>query len=90
MRPPGWRGPAADAGAIERAAALLRGRRAARDHGWHGAVLGQGEVALRGLAEAARAPVFLNGLGRGCLPADHELCFSRARGRALAAPTSHW
>ena len=26
-------------------------------------------------------PVFLNGLARGCLPADHELFFSRARRR---------
>jgi acetolactate synthase-1/2/3 large subunit len=24
-------------------------------------------------------PVFLNGLGRGCVPAEHELCFSRTR-----------
>ena len=29
------------------------------------------------------APVFLNGMGRGCLPADHELAFSRARGHGL-------
>src|SRR5206468_2672610 len=28
-------------------------------------------------------PVFLNGLGRGCLPADHPLAFSRARSSAL-------
>jgi acetolactate synthase-1/2/3 large subunit len=28
--------------------------------------------------------VFLNGLGRGCLPADHELCFSRARAAGLS------
>ncbi len=28
-------------------------------------------------------PVFLNGMGRGCLPADHELSFSRARGKGL-------
>ncbi len=39
---------------------------------------GRGE--LRALAEALGIPVFLNGLGRGCLPADHELAFSRARG----------
>ena len=42
-----------------------------------------GEDALRELAEALRIPVFLNGMGRGCLPADHELAFSRARGRGL-------
>ena len=44
---------------------------------------GHGEDALRELAEELGIPVFLNGLGRGCLPADHELFFSRARGAAL-------
>ena len=33
-------------------------------------------------AEALGAPVFLNRMGRGCLPADHDLAFSRARLRA--------
>ncbi|HSJ18454.1 MAG TPA: acetolactate synthase [Solirubrobacterales bacterium] len=42
-----------------------------------------GEDALRELAEAIGVPVFLNGMGRGCLPADHELAFSRARGKGL-------
>ena len=28
-------------------------------------------------------PVFLNGLARGCVPADHPMFFSRARGTAL-------
>ena len=41
---------------------------------------GHGEGELRALAEALGIPVFLNGMGRGCLPADHELAFSRARG----------
>ncbi len=44
---------------------------------------GRGEVALRELVEARRIPVFLNGLARGCIPADHELFFSRARSTAL-------
>jgi len=44
----------------------------------------RGEDALRGFAEAARLPVFANGLGRGLLPADHELAFSRVRGAAFA------
>jgi acetolactate synthase-1/2/3 large subunit len=44
---------------------------------------GHGEGALRELAETLRVPVFLNGLGRGCLPADHELYFSRARSMGL-------
>jgi len=34
---------------------------------------------LAAAAEALRVPVFANGMGRGCLPADHELAFSRAR-----------
>jgi len=44
---------------------------------------GHGEGALRELVEARRIPVFLNGLARGCIPADHELFFSRSRGVAL-------
>ena len=43
----------------------------------------KGESELRALAEAFGIPVFLNGLGRGCFPPDHELYFSRARGSAL-------
>jgi acetolactate synthase I/II/III large subunit len=41
------------------------------------------EGQLRGLAEALGIPVFLNGMGRGCVAADHELAFSRARGKGL-------
>src|SRR4051794_39728837 len=44
---------------------------------------GRGEGALRALAEARGIPVFLNGLARGCLPADHANFFARARGAAL-------
>ena len=40
---------------------------------------GHGERALRELSEALGIPVFLNGLARGCLPADHPNFFSRAR-----------
>ena len=28
-------------------------------------------------------PVFLNGLARGCVPADHSMFFSRARSTGL-------
>jgi acetolactate synthase I/II/III large subunit len=38
------------------------------------------EAALAAAAGALRVPVFANGLGRGCLPADHELAFARTRG----------
>ena len=44
---------------------------------------GHGENALRELSEALGIPVFLNGLARGCLPADHPNFFSRARSAAL-------
>ena len=41
--------------------------------------LGRAESELRALVEAMRVPTFANGQGRGVLPADHELAFSRAR-----------
>ena len=75
--------PAADAGEIARVAALLgRAERpvimAGTDLYW-----GHGERALRELSEALGIPVFLNGLARGCLPADHPNFYSRARSAAL-------
>jgi acetolactate synthase-1/2/3 large subunit len=76
-------GAPADGAALERAAELLRGAErpvvmAGTDLYW-----GHGESALRGLVEELRLPTFLNGLARGCVPADHELFFSRARSTAL-------
>jgi acetolactate synthase-1/2/3 large subunit len=44
---------------------------------------GRAERALQALAEARGIPVFLNGLARGCVAADHELAFARARKTAL-------
>lgn len=38
---------------------------------------------LTAFAESAEIPIFMNGQGRGCVPADHRLAFSRARSRAL-------
>jgi acetolactate synthase-1/2/3 large subunit len=68
---------------IERAAVLLASAERPVIMAGTGLYWGHGEVALRALAEALRIPVFLNGLGRGCLPADHELAFARARSKAL-------
>jgi acetolactate synthase-1/2/3 large subunit len=73
----------ADASAIERAGELLEGAErpvvmAGTDLYW-----GRGEQALLELAETLRIPVFLNGLARGCVPADHELYLSRARSDGL-------
>lgn len=44
---------------------------------------GHAEAALVEAAEALQVPVFANGLGRGTIPADHPLAFSRSRGSAL-------
>jgi acetolactate synthase-1/2/3 large subunit len=72
-----------DGGALERAVALLAEAErpvimAGSDLYW-----GHGEQALLELIEARRIPVFVNGLARGCVPADHELFFSRARSAGL-------
>jgi acetolactate synthase I/II/III large subunit len=73
----------ADGAAIERAAALLQGAKrpvvmAGTDLYW-----GHGESELLALVQELGIPVCLNGLARGCVPADHELFFSRARSQAL-------
>ncbi|MGH2807285.1 MAG: acetolactate synthase [Actinomycetota bacterium] len=41
------------------------------------------EEALVALAEAAELPVFVNGQGRGCIPADHRLAFARSRSKGM-------
>jgi acetolactate synthase I/II/III large subunit len=68
---------------VEEAAALLAAAERPAIMAGSGLYWGHGEEELRALAEALAIPVFLNGLGRGCLPADHDLAFSRARGTAL-------
>ncbi len=73
--------PAAEG--IERGIELLRGARRPVIMAGTGLYWAHGEGALRALAEEAEVPVFVNGLGRGCMPADHELFFSRARGKGL-------
>ncbi len=81
--PEPWTGPGADAAQIDRAVAMLRGAQRPVIMAGTGLYWGRGEQQLWALAEELGVPVFLNGLGRGCLPADHRLAFSRARGRAL-------
>jgi acetolactate synthase I/II/III large subunit len=76
-----WEGPAAEG--VERAAALLRDAERPVIMAGTGLYWGRGEAELLRLAEELRIPVFLNGLARGCVPADHELFFSRARGAGL-------
>ncbi|HEX2264786.1 MAG TPA: acetolactate synthase [Solirubrobacterales bacterium] len=76
-------GDAAPAEGVEEAAALLDAAERPAIMAGTGLYWGRGEEELQALAEALGIPVFLNGLGRGCLPADHELAFSRARGTGL-------
>lgn len=83
---PTWTAPeqqAVDSDAVAQAAEVLRGARkpviiAGTDVWFDGAW-----QELRELVETLRIPAIVNGMGRGCLPADHELSFSRARGAAL-------
>jgi thiamine pyrophosphate-dependent acetolactate synthase large subunit-like protein len=79
---PAGRRPA-DAAALDRAAELLRGASRPVAMAGTGLYWGHGEHGLRALCEELELPVFLNGLGRGCVPADHPMFFSRARGTAL-------
>ena len=76
-------GPPADGDQLERAAALLGDAERPVIMAGTNLYWGHGEGALLELAEELRVPVFLNGLARGCVPADHELFFSRARGHGL-------
>jgi acetolactate synthase-1/2/3 large subunit len=68
---------------IEEAAQLLLAAERPAIMAGTGLYWGHGERQMQELAEAVGIPVFLNGMGRGCLPADHELAFSRTRGSAL-------
>jgi len=75
--------PAAEGDALDRAAELLRGARRPVVMAGTGLYWARGEEALVRLCEELSIPVFLNGLARGCVPADHSRFFSRARGTAL-------
>jgi acetolactate synthase-1/2/3 large subunit len=76
--------PAAEpAEGVERAADLLAAAERPAIMAGTGLYWGRGEDGLAALAERAGIPVYLNGMGRGCLPADHPLAFSRTRGAAL-------
>ncbi|HYN49666.1 MAG TPA: acetolactate synthase, partial [Thermoleophilaceae bacterium] len=74
---------AADGDALDRAAELLRSAARPVVMAGTGLYWARGEQALVRLCEELSIPVFLNGLGRGCVPADHPLFFSRARGMGL-------
>ena len=83
VAPPALRPEAAVAEGAEQAAAILAAAERPAIMAGTNLYWARGEGELRQLAEALGIPVFLNGMGRGCLPADHELAFSRARGKGL-------
>ena len=88
-RRPGLAARSADGAGRGRRRARPRGRAAAlgRASRWSWpAPASTGRAASRrscGSARSCRCPVFLNGLARGCVPADHPMFFSRARGAGL-------
>lgn len=75
--------PAVDGDALDRAVELLRDAERPVIMAGTNAYWARAEDALLAIAEELRIPVFLNGLARGSVPADHELFFSRARGNGL-------
>jgi acetolactate synthase I/II/III large subunit len=75
--------PTADGGELDRAAELLRAASKPVVMAGTGLYWAHGEQAVRSLCGELQIPVFLNGLARGCVPADHPMFFSRARGAAL-------
>jgi acetolactate synthase-1/2/3 large subunit len=76
-------GPSPDGKALQRAAALLSAARRPVIMAGTNVWWGHGEAALLRLAEERNIPVLMNGMARGAVPADHQLAFSRVRGKAL-------
>ena len=78
-----WSGPDAvepDPDAVAAVAALVAGAERPAFIVGGDVWFGRAEEALRRAAAELRVPVFMNGMGRGVLPADDELAFSRVRG----------
>ena len=83
---PEWQAPSpipVDLDGVAAATELLRGAQRPVLIGGTDVWFGGAWEALRELAEALHAPVLLNGMGRGCLPPDHDLAIQLARGTAL-------
>src|SRR4051794_36439291 len=71
------------AGGVDQAIALLKQAERPVIMAGTGLYWAHGEEALQRLADELDIPVFLNGLARGCVPADHRCFFSRARSTGL-------
>jgi acetolactate synthase-1/2/3 large subunit len=81
--PSTFAGPAPDPDDVAHVAALVAGARSpvlmvGGDVYWAGA-----EAEVRAFVESAQIPAFANDMGRGVLPADHELAFARSRAVAF-------
>ncbi|MEA2365746.1 MAG: hypothetical protein QOI32_1258 [Thermoleophilaceae bacterium] len=75
--------PAPDGEALDRAVELLRSAERPVVMAGTGLYWARAEESLVALCDELQIPVFLNGLARGCVPADHAQFFSRARGAGL-------
>jgi acetolactate synthase I/II/III large subunit len=75
--------PSAAGDELDRAAELLRAAEKPVVMAGTGLYWARGEQALRDLCDELQIPVFVNGLARGCVPADHPMFFSRARSAGL-------
>jgi acetolactate synthase-1/2/3 large subunit len=76
-------GAAPPAERAEKAAAILAAAERPVIMAGTGLYWARAEQELGALAEGLGIAVFLNGMGRGCLAADHALAFSRARRKGL-------
>jgi thiamine pyrophosphate-dependent acetolactate synthase large subunit-like protein len=75
--------PAGDPDHVKRAVRLLQEAEHPLVFAGAGVRWAEAHEALAALADALKVPVFLNSLGRGCLPPDHPSFFSAARKFAL-------
>ncbi len=75
--------PAAGGDEVDRAVELLRGAERPVVMAGTGLYWARAEESLQRLCAELQIPVFLNGLARGCVPADDAQFFSRARGAGL-------
>jgi len=78
-----WPGQPGDPDAVSRAAALLDQAQKPMLFVGSQVYWDDGAAQLVALAERSGIPVFMNAMGRGCMPADHALAFSNARKHAF-------
>ncbi|WP_018351390.1 acetolactate synthase [Longispora albida] len=74
----------ADPADVAKAAVLLAGASRPMIIAGSDVYTGDAIDALRAAAENLRVPVYTNGMGRGALPPEHELAFSKSRRAALS------